>query len=68
MYNIKWSTVATDGIKPRCKPIRFFIPTTKPFPLKPGNTWIIVVTPETAVTEQAASEWLLQFSQPPGAK
>jgi hypothetical protein len=29
---------------------------------------VIVVTPETAVTERASGEWLLQFHQPPGAK
>jgi hypothetical protein len=39
-----------------------------PFPLKPGHTWISVVTPETTVTEESAGEWLLQFFQPPGAK
>lgn len=71
MYNIKWSTVATDEEfqTGRRKPIRFLYTDDKtPFPLKPGHTWIIVVTPETAVTEQSAGEWLLQFFQPPGAK
>ena len=71
MYNIKWSTVATEEEfqSGRRKPIRFLYTDEKtPFPLKPGHTWILVVTPETAVTEGAAGEWLLQFSQPPGAK
>lgn len=71
MYNIKWSTVATEEEfqSGRRKPIRFLYSDDKtPFPLKPGHTWILVVTPETAVTEQSAGEWLLQFSQPPGAK
>ncbi len=71
MYNIRWSTVPTDeelqtGHR---KPIRFLNQDEKtPFPLKPGHTWIVVVTLETTVTEQAAGEWLLQFFQPPGAK
>ncbi|HEU4745644.1 MAG TPA: hypothetical protein VFS61_10425, partial [Anaerolineales bacterium] len=53
----------------RRRPIQFLYPDdTTPFPLKPGHTWISVVTPLTAVTEQSAGEWLLQFSQPPGAK
>ena len=71
MYNIRWSTVTTEEEfqSGRRKPIRFLYPDDKtPFPLKPGHTWILVVTPETAVTEQSAGEWLLQFSQPPGAK
>ena len=70
-YNIRWSTVATDKEiqTGRRKPIQFLYPDDKtPFPLKPGHTWILVVTPETAVTEQSTGQWLLQFSQPTGAK
>jgi len=71
MYEIRWSTDATDeeiasGIR---KPIQFRDMDDKTlFPLKPGRTWVIVVTPFTAVTEINAGEWLLQFSQPDGAK
>jgi hypothetical protein len=70
-YDIRWSTVATEEELQtgRRKPIRFFYPDDKtPFPLKPGHTWVIVVTPETAVTEKSAGNWLLQFHQPVGAK
>lgn len=71
MYKIRWSTVATDEEVQtgRRHPIQFLNQDDKtPFPLKPGHTWIIVVTPETTVAEQKASQWLLQFFQPPGAK
>jgi hypothetical protein len=71
MYNIRWSTVATDEEfeTGRRHPIQFLdLDDKTPFPLKPGQTWITVVTPETTVTEQAAGQWLLQFYQPPGAK
>jgi hypothetical protein len=71
MYKIRWSTVATDEEiqTGRRRPIQFLnLDDKTPFPLKPGHTWILVVTPETPVTEQAAGEWLLQFHQPPGAK
>ena len=71
MYKIRWSTVASDQELQtgRRKPIQFLsLDETTPFPLKPGHTWILIVTPETAVTEISASEWLLQFHQPPGAK
>jgi hypothetical protein len=70
-YDIRWSTRATpeEVETGRRKPIQFFYPDdTTLFPLKPGHTWVLVVTPETAVTEQSAGKWLLQFSQPPGAK
>jgi Cna protein B-type domain./Protein of unknown function (DUF3048). len=71
MYKIRWSTVATDEeVKSgRRHPIQFLnLDDKTPFPLKPGHTWIIVVTPETTVAEESAGQWLLQFSQPPGAK
>jgi hypothetical protein len=71
IYNIRWSTVATDEEfqTGRRKPIRFLnLDDKTPFPLKPGHTWILVVTPETVITEESTGEWLLQFSQPPGAK
>ena len=71
MYKIRWSTVATDAEiqSGRRKPIQFLnLDDKTPFPLKPGHTWITVVTPQTTVAEQSAGEWLLQFFQPPGAK
>ncbi len=71
MYKIRWSTVATEEEyrTGRRKPIRFLnLDDQTPFPLKPGHTWIVVVTPETTVTKESRGEWLLQFSQPPGAK
>ena len=71
MYKIRWSTVATDKEirSGRRKPIQFLNLDDKTlFPLKPGHTWIVVVTPETPVTERSAGEWLLNFFQPPGAK
>jgi hypothetical protein len=71
MYNIRWSTVASEAELQtgRRKPIQFLhLDDKTPFPLKPGHTWILVVTPETSITEKSAGEWLLQFYQPPGAK
>jgi SdrD B-like domain/Protein of unknown function (DUF3048) C-terminal domain len=71
MYDIRWSTVATDEEfqTGRRKPIRFLnLDDKTPFPLKPGHTWILVVTPETTITEQATGAWILQFYQPPEAK
>lgn len=70
-YNARWSTVATDEEVEtgRRKPIQFLYPDNKtPFPLKPGRTWILVVTPQTTLTARSAGDWLLQFFQPPGAQ
>jgi hypothetical protein len=71
MYKIRWSTVPAEaelqsGIR---KPIQFYYPDEKtPFPLKPGHTWITIVTPLTAVVEESKGNWKLWFSQPAGAK
>ena len=70
MFNIQWSTVPnadeqTTGLQ---HPIQFLNSDGSPATLKPGHTWILVVTPESTVEEKAASEWTLTFSQPSGAK
>jgi hypothetical protein len=70
-YDIRWSTKASEEevLSGNRRPIQFLFPDeTTPVPLKPGHTWILVVTPLTAVTEKSSGNWLLQFSQPPGAK
>lgn len=70
-YSLRWSTIpGEDEIRTsRRKPIRFLYPDERtPFPLKPGRTWILVVTPRTTVVEKSSGEWLLNFSQPEGAK
>ncbi|HSM70302.1 MAG TPA: SdrD B-like domain-containing protein [Anaerolineales bacterium] len=61
VFDIRWST-ESEG------PIQFQNNDGSLSPLKPGHTWVTIVTPLTAVTEQQPGEWLLQFSQPPGAK
>ena len=70
-YDVRWSTRLSeeDTRTGRRKPIRFlYTDEETPFPLKPGRTWILVVTPETSVSEKSPGEWLLKFSQPEGAK
>ena len=70
MFDIKWSTVLnedeqTTGMR---HPIRFLNMDDTPASLKPGHTWIVVVTPESIMEEKSAAVWTLTFSQPPGAK
>lgn len=61
VYTIEWNTEDAG-------PIKFQFKDNHPFPLKPGHTWVTVVTPQTTVTERKPGEWYLRFSQPPGAK
>lgn len=70
-YDIFWSTQlsAEEERTGRRKPVKFINADEKNLmPLKPGRTWILVVTPETPVTEKRTGEWALQFHQPAGAK
>lgn len=71
MHNVFWSTHLTDTEREsgRHKPIKFIDPDSiQLMPLKPGRTWIMVVTPETTVTPQGDGKWVLNFVQPAGAK
>jgi hypothetical protein len=70
MHEIKWSTVI-DGDQQTTEtlhPIRFLTLDDNPAPLKPGHTWILIVTPDSTVQEKSPGVWTLTFSQPPGAK
>ncbi|MCL4529698.1 MAG: DUF3048 C-terminal domain-containing protein [Chloroflexi bacterium] len=70
MFKIKWSTKSGEYEKQTGfrRPIQFLNTDGSPVPLKPGHTWILVVTPDSTVEEQSAGVWLLNFHQPPGAK
>lgn len=69
VYNIAWSTIPESGeAASSVRPIRFLGTDSRPVSLKPGHTWIIVVTPESTVTAGAAGQWVLTFSPPEGAK
>jgi hypothetical protein len=59
-FSITWSN--------RLQPLRFLGADGKPVALKPGHTWVIIVTPDSKLEEMEPGHWLLTFSQPPGAK
>jgi len=71
MFDVRWSTKLTDdetknGAR---KPIQFYYPDSDTlFPLKPGHTWVIIVTPQSQVLDQSNGVWKLIYTQPPGAK
>jgi hypothetical protein len=68
-FNIDWSTVrAKNADGEGTRPIQFLQKDGQLAPLKPGHTWILVVTPETTVEAKTAGQWLLSFIQPFGAK
>jgi hypothetical protein len=69
IFQAEWRTESNqDEAATGIHPIRFLTPDDKPLPLKPGHTWILVVTPETTVEQTDPGTWDLTFFMPPGAK
>ncbi len=62
-YKIKWSTMSDDyEKKTRLRhPIHFLDENGNLVPLKPGHTWVIVVTLNSIVDEQSPGVWLVHF-------
>lgn len=69
-YEVYWSTVGgeyekTTGLR---RPLRIVDANGNPFPLKPGQTWVHIVTPVTQVLDQGDGFWKLRFFAPKGTK
>lgn len=69
-YRIRWTTIGGDYEKQTGlqRPIRFTDDAGNPVALKPGNTWVHVMSPSASVYEKTAGAWLARFYAPPGAK
>lgn len=69
VYEIRWSTRSTDYEKKAGKrlPIRFINKDGSPATLKPGRTWVIIVTPFSLVSEEETGLWHVRFYAPAGA-
>jgi hypothetical protein len=65
--NIDWSTGSKDS-EQATRPMQFLQKNGDPAELRPGHTWVIVVTPETIVDEESQGRWQLTFAPPDGAK
>lgn len=70
MYDIKWSTVATEYQQEtgRGQPMRFLNLDGTPAALKPGKTWVILFNFESYLEEVEAGIFRARFIPPPGAK
>ncbi len=65
-----WTTIngeyeQTTGLR---RPLRFVDANGKPFALKPGQTWVHIVTNPSEVQDQGSGQWKLRFYAPAGAK
>lgn len=68
MFKIKWSTRSgtyeqTTGLR---RPIQFLNMDGTPAALKPGHTWVIIVTPFSLVQEQQSGVYLVRYAAPQG--
>jgi len=65
---ITWSTRAgeyekTTGLR---RPIHFLLSDGSPAPLKPGHTWVIIVTPYSEVQAQGGGTFFVKYGAPEG--
>ena len=65
MYEIEWRMPPEDEAS---RMLQFLDTNGDPMPLKPGHTWVLVVTPESSVEEKSPGAWTVRFIPPEGAK
>ncbi|HSL46675.1 MAG TPA: SdrD B-like domain-containing protein [Anaerolineales bacterium] len=65
-FKIRWSTENREWEKTTglLRPMHFMDAQGDLVPLRPGRTWIHIITPFSAVTDQGNGNWLVQFVQP----
>lgn len=65
-YKIRWSTAnrAWEQQTGLLRPIHFTGNDRQPFPLKPGRTWISIMTLNSAVQEMESGQWRALFALP----
>lgn len=70
MYQIEWSTKSGDYEKKTGfrRPIQFLNLDGTPAALKPGHTWVLVVTNFSTVREEKPGFWIVTFFPPEGSK
>ena len=67
-FSITWSTHGGEyedqtGL---LKPIRFLNPDGSPAALRPGHTWVIIVTPFSSIEPQGAGSYMVRYGPPAG--
>jgi hypothetical protein len=69
-FDVFWTTISEEyeqstGLR---RPIRFVDANGNPFALKPGQTWVHVVTVPSQIQDLGAGAWKIRFYAPAGAK
>ena len=65
-FKIFWSTENRDWEQETglVRPLHLVDGQNEPVALRPGRTWIHIITPFSSVTDEGNGEWLVQFVQP----
>jgi hypothetical protein len=68
-YPIRWSTRSGEYEKKTGfrRPIQWINADGSPAALKPGHTWVIIVTPFSSFTDAGEGIWKLRFAPPEGS-
>ncbi len=68
-YPIQWSTRSGEYEKKTGfrRPIQWINQDGSLVPLKPGHTWVIIVTPFSALADAGGGEWKLRYFAPEGS-
>ena len=66
VYQIYWTTENSEYEKQSglMRPIRFVDADGNPFPMKPGQTWVEIVTSNTHVEQTTPGSWKVRFFAP----
>ncbi len=66
LYNIRWSTANREWEQKTglLRPIHFIDTAKQPFPLKPGRTWISIMTLGSVVENLDEGKWRAYFNPP----
>lgn len=66
MYKVRWASTnrAWEQQTGLLRPLHFLGTDKKPFALKPGHTWVSVMTINSAVIEQKTGAWKALFAMP----
>lgn len=66
IFRIQWSTLNREWEKTTglLRPLYFVDSYNNPIALRPGRTWIHLVTPFSGVSDQGNGSWLVEFVQP----
>ena len=70
IFKIRWTTVNAEyeqqtGLR---RPIRFIDMSGNPIALKPGHTWVHIMSYDSALSERNPEQWFARFVAPAGSK